>query len=213
MTISWLTFQEDETGLIKLSGYGATEGEDYEIPAGSVSTDDIAVPYPLNTFCQTWAEAATYPPLNEFYYLDQNDELQLIPITSYYIPLTAFSYDELELYIVEASPDLEFLVRRDSPQVDLFFSLAYPDEYAIGPMTWETIKERGKDIIGSELTPYVTSSIVTNTPIDPSVTAVQAVCVNPEDTYETPLEALPHFQGGAAGIALNLGDPWPPPLA
>lgn len=210
---SWITWGENALGQRTLAGYGGIDGNRPElIPSSSTPSELVALPSPLNQFCSNWNEAFQ-SGLTQFYVAPATSTvLQLVPITSYYYPVSAYDTDPLYIIVVKRPGETDWY-GEETPVVRSFFTQAYPGKEIDPPLTWDDIKRRGLDIIGQELTPYVNSSVITGEPIDPSVIAVQAVCADPESEYVSPMDALPNFQQGAAGVALNLGQSWPPPLA
>lgn len=207
---NYLCFYTDGQGYIRIGGLGTTTGDSAVLPSNSVDADTFPLPDPLNQVCSTWGQAFEYQ-LTQFYIANAQYELSLVPMDEYYQCLSMTSTDELSMYYLNLSGYPGFYTI-SSPQLLNFLSLAYPGKEVSAPISWDDINQQGVNIITS-LTPWINSSIATGTPVDPSVVAVQAVAANPQSAYNTPDEAYVYFRQGAAGLALNLGVSWPPPLA
>lgn len=209
---SWISFSENSLGLRVVDGYAEVDEDNVErIPQGSYNTADVPLPSPLSSLFPNWNEAIQ-SGLTSFYYVSQQEiEFFLLPIESYYFPVSAWEPEPLLTITVDFGGG-EFRYLEQSDVNTLFFQLAYPTKLVNPPLSWEDLTNRGKQIIALDLAPYANSSVITGDPVDSSVVFVQNVCVNPESQYDSPMEALPDFQRGAAGIALSLGQPWPPAL-
>ena len=209
---SWINFAPDPvSGLKLLSTYGevATNSPSFVIPSGAIYTEALPLPVPLNGIVDNWSEAFDYQ-LNQFYRADNDLNLFLKPITNWYQLGTLYGEEEINWVKINFT-GMQALYYQLTPQLQSLLNVGYPGKEVQAPLTWEQIQERGVTII-NELTPWVNSAVITGTPVDPSVVAVQEVAANPQGYYTSPYQAAPYFRLGAAGVALNLGEPWPPAI-
>lgn len=211
---AYVTWRTNGSGEKFLDTYSTIAGDKPElIPPQGVNADEVAIPYPLDVIFGTW-EGVFSTPLSQLFYAPAGTTvLQLVPITSWHYVVTTYDLGPPSFIVVNFLPGEGFLRIQVTPEIEQFFPLAYPGLEVDPPLSWGEIKDRGRSIIVTDLLPYVTSSAITGDPVAPSVVAVQSVCVDPESSYATPLDALPDFQSGAIGIAITAGYPWPPPLA
>lgn len=99
-----------------------------------------------------------------------------------------------------------------SPNTELisFLTTNYASEEIPYPWTWEIAQNRANGLIG-DMNPYVTNYLVAAQPFPDVIVNIQGELVDVQATWSTPTEAIFEMRLGLDGLALSLGESWPPP--
>lgn len=208
---SWIGTFPEEFGYRIAAHLGTcnTLNPDFQIPYGDISIEGLAIPSPLDSIVNNWADVFNYQ-LSPFLQFDSSDQLSFIPVSSWYTPYNLDSVEPYQVAYIERTNYPGVQIASNIQILDLLQS-QYTLQEVAAPLTWQMINDRCIQIISS-LSLYVTNSLAAGLPISASVTNVNNVCADPEGYWSSPEEALIYVRLGAEGVSLSLGQSWPPPM-
>lgn len=183
-------------------------------PPNTVLLSAVTMPPELDAIFQGDWESALQSGFVCLYSFNPSlSTLELIPVDSWYSRYPLEGTEDLDnpnnITYTTSTGRVGFV---DSLLSYQFFTGAYPTVEVNMPISWDQMRVVGRNIISGELGLYSNAYIITNTPMPSNLQAVYATCSNPESSYTTPEEAWISMRQGAPGVALSLGESWPPAL-
>lgn len=198
-----LLLQQTPVGTM-ISGYSETE----YIPMGAVSEALVPLNPTLSGLCQNWVEAIE-KGYHRFFTVDTfTGSTSLIPISSWVVEkdneMTTSRVvltDGLGSHVIYPYPDFQGIITILQSN---YSASEIPFEY-----TWPQAQAYADNLlIGVQ--PYISDYLVAGQPFDSSITTVWDNLKDVSSNYTTPEEAISEMQGGLNGIAISLGQSWPP---
>lgn len=180
-------------------------------PPSTIPESEVELPPVLQGIYGNWETAIESGFLSFYSYNSSTKTLEQVPINFWYSNTSTVGTEDLDdpnniLYSYLPGGRVYANVSPDSHQ---FFSLAYPAQQVDQPLTWESASYSGKSVIAAMLI-YLAAYTAVNQPVPDSLTQIYLRAAFPQEYYDTPQEAINVYRLGPDGVALTLGESWPP---
>lgn len=185
-------------------------GEAYEpglLPNGCFFPSQLVFPPELSTFGGDWYAAWESRLLLFFTLNSSNLVLRNVEYWTSLLPTEA-PFDPMFIDVKFSAEDNYYRFPYESPYTD-FLTTNYSAQEVPYTWDWTFAQDRANDLI-SQMSPYVTNYLVMGQPFPTDITAIQANLMDVQSTYSTPNEAVEAMGLGLPGLALSLGQQWPP---